>query len=231
MTKCKFCSIEIPKADGRGRQKSYCSESHRKQAADLRPKKSYPACSVESCELPAKRQGAGMCEAHYMRMRRNGSTDSRYERMPETAGHSHGYVRVKAKGHPRSLGASRAYAHRVAFTEANGEGPFSCYWCQKAVTWADMHVDHLNDDKQDNRPVNLVAACGVCNQQRGHHKVMAKHRAKTGISFAGRTLTIQEWADDIGISREALVFRLKNWPVERALTQGRGVTGPRPEKA
>lgn len=225
--KCRICETDIPKVLGRGRQKSYCSDACRELAAARKPKPVFSPCSVDGCEGLANRKGAAMCEAHYMRMRRNGTTESQYARMPETCDHSGGYLLVKAKGHPRSLGGARAYAHRVAFTEANGEGPFTCYWCQKPVTWADMHVDHLNDDKHDNRPVNLVASCGVCNQQRGAHKVIATHRAKTGITFAGRTLTMNEWAREVGISREAMAFRLKHWPVERALTQRRGVTGPK----
>lgn len=186
-------------------------------------------CSVEGCGMEANRKGARLCEKHYMRQRRNGNTKSQYERAEEFSAHSGGYLLAKAKGHPLSLGGMRAYAHRVAFHEANGEGPFSCYWCGVGVSWADMHVDHLDDDKHNNDPKNLVASCPVCNMQRGHHKQVATNRAKTGIEFNGEKLTANEWAARIGISRMALLYRLKNgWPLERALTEGRGVTGPKP---
>jgi hypothetical protein len=147
--------------------------------------------------------------------------------MQEFSPQSNGYLYVKAIGHPLVGVGARAYAHRVAFYNTHGAGPFRCHWCGAGVSWADMHVDHLDDDKQNNDPRNLVAACPVCNMQRGHHKVIATHRAKTGITFNGETLTLNEWAARIGISRVSLMWRLRNgWPLGRALTEGRGVTGP-----
>lgn len=187
-------------------------------------------CKVDGCDMVANRTGAEMCEKHYMRQRRNGSTKTQYERAEEFFEQSGGYLLVKAKGHPRSIDGRRAYAHRVAFSDANGEGPFKCHWCGVTVTWADMHVDHLDDDKHNNDPRNLVASCPVCNQQRGHHKQVATNRAKTGLTYGGETLTLNEWAAKIGVSRQSLIYRLKaGWPLERALTEGRGVTGPRRE--
>lgn len=227
MAECKYCGEEMPKAKGRGKTKLYCSDEHRNLAQEQKEKFPLHACRVAGCEKLANRVGPGLCEMHYARARRNGTTDSQYERMAEFNKQSGGYLYVKAKGHALSGLRTRAYAHRVAFYDANGEGPFACHWCKAEVNWATMHVDHLDDDKGNNLPSNLVAACPVCNMQRGHHKVMQSHRDKTGIEFAGEKLTIAEWAKKIGISRPALVFRLeKGWPLERALTEGRGATGP-----
>lgn len=228
MALCRYCGAQVPKGQGRGKQRLYCNDEHQRLAADLRPAKAYALCSVEGCESPANRVAAGLCEKHYTRIRRNGNVFSQYERLPEVIKHTGGYDLIKARGHRLSAGGARAYAHRVAFYEANGEGPFKCHWCAAPVTWADMHVDHLDDNKTNNDPRNLVASCPVCNMQRGHDKVVRTHREKTGLEFRGEKLTLNEWAARIGISRTALVWRLRNgWSVERTLTEGRGVTGPR----
>lgn len=231
MANCKYCGKDIPKTIGRGRTKSYCSAEHLALAAAQRPKPALGTCKVDGCNNQANRKAAQMCEMHYGRVRRNGDTATQYERMTEFTNHSGGYLFVKAKGHPRAGDRSRAYAHRVAFSDANGEGPFACHWCAKEVTWANMHVDHLDDNKQNNDPKNLVAACPVCNMQRGHDKVVQTHRDKRGLEFQGEKLTMNEWAERIGVSRQSLVWRLKNgWSVERTLTEGRGITGPRPSE-
>lgn len=41
-------------------------------------------------------------------------------------------------------------------------------------------------------------------------------------------MCISEWARYLGISNYALRMRLKRWPIEKALTQGKGKTGRRP---
>ena len=39
------------------------------------------------------------------------------------------------------------------------------------------------------------------------------------ITFDGRTLSLREWENELGVCRAALYKRLKLWPVERALTE------------
>jgi 5-methylcytosine-specific restriction endonuclease McrA len=188
-----------------------------------------PMCSVYGCENNANRVGAGLCEMHYMRMRRRGTTDrwvpkQRYE-------HTRGYVLVRCAGHP--LVANRRapveYEHRVVYYNANGAGPFACYHCGTKVSWPTMHVDHLNDEPTDNRIANLMASCPVCNQQRGAEK-MRKTQRSLGVQLTagGKTQCVSEWAREIGISRHALMSRLeRGWSQERALTTPGGKTGPR----
>jgi hypothetical protein len=121
------------------------------------------------------------------------------------------------------------YEHRVVFYDAHGAGPFRCHHCGAQVTWSDMHVDHLNDTPEDNRLGNLVASCPACNQKRGRPKMVASVRKQhAALTAFGRTQTVSEWAREVGISRAALKARVDGgWPLERALSEPRGLFGPR----
>lgn len=57
---------------------------------------------------------------------------------------------------------------------------------------------------------------------------LANRKSVRLIEFGGRSMNITEWAREIGISPQALGFRLeKGWPLDKALTAARGNTGPR----
>jgi hypothetical protein len=44
-------------------------------------------------------------------------------------------------------------------------------------------------------------------------------RASRYISFNGKRMTVEQWAEYLGMSRDTLTKRLNNWSVERALTE------------
>lgn len=188
-------------------------------------------CSVQGCAKPATRVGAKMCEMHYGRVRRHGGTET--PAPSPTLPHSGGYLLAYAPGHPLARsGSKRVYAHRVAFYAKHGEGPFTCHWCAAPVDWQTMHVDHLDDDKKNNDPANLVPSCPTCNQQRGKHKAQARHRASTGLTVSGRTQTLNEWATEVGLARNAIMERIaKGWTPEAAVLTPRGNRGPKPQRA
>lgn len=228
---CPECQSKISQQPGRGKARKYCSPQCQ-AAADKRrldaQKKALPICAVDGCGMKAVRVGAQMCEKHYMRMRRNETTEYVGRAIPGKLEHSHGYVLVPAAGHPRALGGYRAYEHRVVFTDAHGEGPFNCHWCSKVVTWSDMHVDHVDADKANNDLSNLVASCADCNQRRGHEKIRETWRKRNGVTINGVTRTLNEWAEVVGLRRSSIVARLKaGWDIERAVFEPRGKFGPK----
>ena len=189
---CKQCGSRFPKAQN-GRPRITCSpECHRlfydretwrrcsvdgcdnpTRARDslkctrcytVERKRSVGICTVAGCQEPATRSSRTICEKHYYRVRRNGSTD--LAPVVESL-RSNGYVMVKAPGHSLAGKNGWAFEHRVVAFRKYGEGPHDCHWCGISLQWSEIVVDHINEVKTDNRPDNLVVACTPCNRARG----------------------------------------------------------------
>ncbi len=193
-------------------------------------KKKYATCAVKGCDTKTRSSGCPYCEKHYGRIRRNGHTGL-CERKDSI--HSGGYVLEYLPNHPlRTKFSPRVYKHRRVYYDNHGEGPFNCHWCDHQVTWSDLHIDHLNDVKTDNRIENLVASCPNCNQARGREALIQSCRANgINITFNGVTKHLVEWATDLGIDRRSLLWRLKHWPKAKALTHPRRAWGRAGQKS
>lgn len=149
----------------------------------------YSVCQAPDCEARPRSPHCEWCEKHYCRLRRNGSLD-----LPERAPciSEHGYVVVKCPpDHSLSVGrrSPTIYLHQLIAFDTYGFGPHLCHWCSTPVTWRSRStaVDHVDGDKLNNSPANLVLACTRCNTHRanpvtGHtwHREFAQcHQAKT----------------------------------------------------
>lgn len=132
-----------------------------------------PPCSVEGCYQPF--YAKSLCTTHYTRLRRRGDVGgASRERGEYGQGHinEYGYRTIHAPGHPVATAQGKAYEHRVVLYDSLGEGPHPCHWCQRPMPWlggaADaINVDHLDGDRLNNLPDNLVPACLDCNTKRG----------------------------------------------------------------
>lgn len=137
-------------------------------------------CDAPDCEKPA--DSGRHCGMHRARLTRLGSLDLPPKRQRRT--HSHGYLILRAKGHPTANSRGFAYEHRVALYDAIGPGAHPCHWCGTEVSWDRSYpqhrdglvVDHLDEDKANNDPSNLVPSCSVCNFQRSSRWVKRQRR-------------------------------------------------------
>jgi hypothetical protein len=80
------------------------------------------------------------------------------------------YKTVHLPGHPLAYtsGAS-IWEHRAVLYDKIGPGSHHCFHCGAVVEWTHgirvggLVVDHLDNDKRNNSPENLVPSCNRCN--------------------------------------------------------------------
>lgn len=132
---------------------------------------SWRVCSAPECDKDARGAASPYCEMHYGRIRRNGTLEcAAVEASPRVA--SHGYVTMRAPGHPVSHKGGTAYVHRKVLFDCIGDRLHSCHWCKCEIEWMAkgkrrLVADHLDGNKANNDPTNLVPSCHNCNSTRG----------------------------------------------------------------
>ena len=79
---------------------------------------------------------------------------------------------VRAPGHPIAPPSGMLAVARLVLFDKVGPGPHPCHWCGVEVDWKTglvngaLIADHLNWDRNDDSPENLVPACLPCNTNR-----------------------------------------------------------------
>lgn len=150
-----------------------------------KPPRPWRTCTAADCTSKARTREGRLCEMHYYRQYRTGALDLR-GREPKsgiraTIGTakpsgvtitSHGYAWTYAPAHPVAGSSGALYVHRAVLYDAIGPGSHPCYWCKATITWSakgkeKLVVDHLDGDKLNNAPSNLVPSCHRCNSTRG----------------------------------------------------------------
>lgn len=139
---------------------------------EKRVKNSSLECSVEQCSRNVKTKG--YCAAHYLQSYhgRDLTTEIR-EKAPNGSGHlDNGYKYFTNHEHPLADKYGRVAEHRMVAYEKFGPGRQRCNWCYGEVIWnAQLQkywvvVDHLDFDRSNNDPTNLVISCHHCNWKR-----------------------------------------------------------------
>lgn len=154
-------------------------------------------CCVEECGREARYKEAVLCQRHYFRVRRAGTTDlvrkpgrPRYE-------DDRGYQFIHAPSHPL-INKNQVYVpeHRAVLYEALGPGPMCCELCGKSLTWDTCDVDHIDENPRNNARDNLRPTCRQCNISRNPPPAYLSRKNAIAISFGGETKTPNEWAKD-----------------------------------
>lgn len=163
------CAPGCAKLAERNRATRLCSMHRRRwrlyRSYDL-PKRSVRLCAIEGC---GRRHNAhGLCQMHQRRLALHGSTNAP---PPKQRGGGwdagSGYVIATAPDHVLAPSSGKVYVHRIVLFEAIGYGPHRCHWCKSPLSWrAGLTVDHIDHDRANNDPGNLVAACRPCNSRR-----------------------------------------------------------------
>ncbi len=162
---CETCNAEFSYAISRGTDRKHCSPKCRRLSRIKRResrKITGPFCT-SGCGRHAERRGAGLCDTCYCRLRRTGTITERVRKYGGLS--AHGY-RLRFGRHPLAR-KNMVYEHRAVLFDAIGIGPHPCHWCRATLSWDEICVDHLNEDKLDNRILNLVVSCNNCNRARG----------------------------------------------------------------
>lgn len=106
-------------------------------------------CSVDGCDSIADHPIVGVCHKHYHRLNKTGTTDITRRERGEGTVTTYGYVSIAKNG-------KKNFEHRLLVEKILG-GPLP--------KGAEIH--HVNGDRLDNRPENLV----VC-PSRAYHKLL-----------------------------------------------------------
>lgn len=178
---CPICERSFVYLVGRGMDRKYCSGRCQNKARKIKlGTMKLAKCKVEGCDKLANRIGAGLCEACYMRLRRNG--DTALPKPPRGwSEHSSGYKKLKKPDHPLAGRNGEVFEHRVVLFDLLGDGKHPCHWCGRELEWSQIAVDHLDENKKNNAPENLVVSCTYCNRQRG--AVLPFVKVMTPVAF------------------------------------------------
>lgn len=164
-------------------------------------------CSVKDCGREARYKAACLCQKHYFRQRRYGTTETtkvgkgknRYV-MPD------GYIHVRIPGHPLASKNGVVAEHRAVVYDDLGPGEMKCALCGVGVTWSTVHIDHIDNSTDNNARENLRPTCNACNTRRGRRPEHT-YLGRTSLTHEGVTQTAHEWSKDPRVSVNGATIR------------------------
>lgn len=151
-------------------------------------------CHIDMCGKPTKYKD-GLCSMHGARLARTGTTDARPRvlRAGPPSRQKPDYLSMAAHGHPLANTIGNVSVHRLVLWQKVGPSSRPCHWCGTEVHWfttvgaEKMCADHVDDDRRNNSPNNLVPACNGCNTGRGRRPDYLTHCARGHIRTDANT--------------------------------------------
>lgn len=152
-------------------------------------------CKVEGCGRSARYQSAQLCQKHYFRVRRNGTTDTIRARNYRSR-NGEGYQLLYEPNHALSGVSGYVYEHRMVYHDEISTSPTVCEICETEINWNNLHVDHKDSDITNNKKENLRATCRACNTFRGRSSA---DMCKKPMELDGVVRSAQEWSRQDGV--------------------------------
>ena len=148
-------------------------------------------CHVDSCDRKAMYKTDAVCQKHYFRRMRYGHYGLNLKRQ-ERLNHSNGYIVIYAKDHPLANKQGYVYEHRMVMFERYNIDLPPCQFCGNLSDWftRKTHIDHIDEDRKNNRLQNLRVLCNACNVGRNRHE----------ITIDGQSMSATRWAQQAGVS-------------------------------
>lgn len=143
-------------------------------------------CTFPGCDKP--HNAKGYCKDHYDLWRYHGDPSIRLGRPDNGWLHPEGYRKRSRHGHPLADANGNVFEQRLVLYEKVGPGRHLCHWCGVLVDWTKtwprdpdaLVADHLDHNRVNNDPANLVPSCQLCNYKRTKkQRVKAKKRGTT----------------------------------------------------
>ena len=153
-------------------------------------------CKVEGCDREAHYKAACLCQKHYSRLWRNGTTDVKRKARDRFEGKD-GYIYVYAPFHfltPK--GQTYISEQRKVLYDKIGPGPMNCEICGVGMTWKTCQADHIDEDTRNNDSANIRPLCLRCNVWRSMPPAAQRVKGAVILTFDGETKTAHEWARD-----------------------------------
>lgn len=157
-------------------------------------------CRKQNCTEP-EIQRQGLCPEHkneyqreYAAAHREGKRESNTRYFTKVAGktylHTSGYVMYVGYDHPACAPGGITRHHRIVLWDKVDGQNVPCAECGGILRWDlpsinpdSLCVDHINEDKSDNRPENLDPIHSVCNVKRANRNA-AKRKAAEEVAAA-----------------------------------------------
>jgi len=170
-------------------------------------------CCVVDCDRESMYKVKDLCQMHYFRFMRNGvftlkngrNSSRNPDQMHVT---SNGYVVVYRPEHALARGTGYILQHREVLYNHLGDNTPDCGICGCKTSWEiyRYHVDHIDEDKENNDLSNLRMLCNSCNVGRTK-KIHCNALGRKSVTIKGETKTPQEWSRFVGVKVSGSTIR------------------------